>query len=240
MTRSNRYIPPGYFYYLTHRCHNHKFLLKYRLDRTEYNTRLRDAVRKHHISLLDFAITSNHVHLAAIYRQTGDLSQFMQQLEGEFADYYNHRKHRRGAFWEGRFHSTMIDGGDHLWNCLRYIDLNMVRAGVVHHPIDWPWCGYRELVGIRQRFCLLDRDRLVELLGMRDRKSFVETHQQRVLESIKKNHLRREAIWTESIAVGREAFVKEIIAKTKNRKRLYLASDDDGCWYVKEATIDYE
>ena len=82
MTRSNRYILPGYTYHLIHRCHNRKFLLKCRLDKTEYNSRLRDAVRKHHISLLDFAITSNHVHLAAICRQTGDLSQFMQQLEG--------------------------------------------------------------------------------------------------------------------------------------------------------------
>ena len=64
MTRSNRYILPGYIYHLTHRCHNRKFLLKCRLDRTEYNSRLRDAVRNHHISLLDFTIISNHVHLA--------------------------------------------------------------------------------------------------------------------------------------------------------------------------------
>ncbi len=168
MPRSNRYILPGFIYHRTHRCHNRKFLLKCRLDRIEYCTRLRDAVHEYRISLLDFSVTSNHVHMAAMCRRIADLSQFMQQLEDEFADYYNLRKHRSGSFWGERFHSTMIDGGDHLWNCLRYIDQNMVRAGIVRHPMDWPWCGYNEIVGKRQHFRLLDIDCLVEMLGLYD------------------------------------------------------------------------
>jgi putative transposase len=175
--------------------------------------------------------------MAAMCRRIGDLSQFMQQLEGEFADYYNLRKHRSGAFWGERFHSTMIDGGDHLWNCLRYIDLNMVRAGVVRHPMDWPWCGYNEIVGKRQRFRLLDIDCLIEMLDLSDRNSLAEIHQQRIMEPIQNNRLIREAIWTESIAVGSEAFLKEIVAETKKRKRLYISSNEDGDWYVKENNI---
>ena len=31
----------------------------------------------------------------------------MQKLEGEFAEYYNIRKKRKGAFWEGRYWCTM-------------------------------------------------------------------------------------------------------------------------------------
>jgi hypothetical protein len=60
------------------------------------------------------------------------------------------------------------------------------------------------------------------------------------MESIKNNRLSREAFWTESIAVGSEAFLKEIIAKTKNRKRLYIAANDDGDWHVKEDHIFYK
>ena len=202
--------------------------------------RLRDAARKHRISLLDFNVTSNHVHMAAMCKRIDDISQFMQQLEGEFADYYNLRKHRSGAFWGERFHSTMIDGGDHLWNCLRYIDLNMVRAGVVCHPMDWPWCGYHELIGMRQRYLLLDIDCLVEALGLADRKTLAEIHRQRIMASIKNNRLSREAFWTESIAVGSEDFLKEIIAKTKNRKRLYITCNDAGDWHVKEDHIFYK
>jgi putative transposase len=239
MPRANRYILPGYVYHLTHRCHNRKFLLRCRLDRIEYCSRLRHAARKYRISLFGYCITCNHVHLLVMCDRLCDLSRFMQQLEGEFAEYYNLRKHRSGSFWGERFHCTMIDGGDHLWNCLRYVDLNMVRAGVVGHPGEWDWCGYKELAGRRKRFRLLDTDRLAELLDLADIRSLAEIHQQRILEAIKNARLIREGIWTESIAVGGESFLKEIIAKNRKRKRLYMAATEDGDWHLKENPARY-
>ncbi len=240
MPRSNRYILPGRIYHLTHRCHDRKFLLRCRLDRIVYCTRLRLAAHKHDVSLFDFSVTCNHVHMIAVCKHLSHLSLFMQQLEGEFADYYNHRKNRTGAFWGERFHCTMIEGGEHLWNCLRYIDLNMVRAGVVRHPSEWPWCGYHELVGDRQRYRLLDIDRLVEILDLADRKSLIEIHQRRILECIQQDRLAREEIWTESIAVGSEAYLKEVVSKIgKKRKRLYMSSTKDGDWFVREGQSIY-
>ena len=170
MPCANRYILPGYVYHLTHSCHNRKFLLRCRLDRIEYCTRLRAAVRKYRISLFGFCVTCNHVHLLGMCKRLSDLSRFMQHLEGEFADYYNRRKRRCDAFWGDRFNCTMIDGGEHLWNCLSYIDLNMVRAGVVSHPNEWAWCGYHEIFGKRQRYRLLDIKRLVKRLVNYSRK----------------------------------------------------------------------
>ena len=61
---------------------------------------------------------------------------------------------------------TISDHGQHLIRCLRYVDLNMVRAGVVEHPSQWRWCGYDELTGKRTRYCLLDFDRLLESLDV--------------------------------------------------------------------------
>ena len=58
---------------------------------------------------------------------------------------FNQRKNRKGAFWEDRYHATAIESGEHLLTCLVYIDLNMVRAGVVHRPSEWPFCGYNEI-----------------------------------------------------------------------------------------------
>ncbi len=45
----------------------------------------------------------------------------------------------------------MIDSGTYLWNCMKYIDLNMVRARVVEKPSDWDWCGFNEIIGKRKR-----------------------------------------------------------------------------------------
>jgi hypothetical protein len=40
----------------------------------------------------------------------------------------------------------LVEGGQHLWRCLCYIELNMVRCGVVSHPREWEWVGYHELI----------------------------------------------------------------------------------------------
>jgi putative transposase len=110
----------------------------------------------------------------------------------------------------------------------------MVRAAVVRHPIFWAWCGYRELTGQRERYRLLHVDRLSELLGLSDRKSLAEKHRQRIAEAIEAGRLAREGIWTESIAVGTRAFVETIASGNRKRKKLKIASTEEGVWYVKE------
>jgi len=60
----------------------------------------------------------------------------MQLIAGRTAQEYNQRKKRKGAFWEDRYHATAVDTGDYLSRCMVYIDLNMVRAGVVSLPED--------------------------------------------------------------------------------------------------------
>ena len=75
------------------------------------------------------------------------VSAMMRLAAGCTAGQYNQRKGRREGFWDGRFRCTAVESGRHLWNCLAYVDMNMVRAGVVSHPSDWEWCGYREVAG---------------------------------------------------------------------------------------------
>ncbi len=58
----------------------------------------------------------------------------MQKLEGEFAEYFNFRKHRSGAFWGGRYNCAMIDSGRYLWNCMKYIDLNTFVQELWRNP----------------------------------------------------------------------------------------------------------
>jgi putative transposase len=69
----------------------------------------------------------------------------MQLIAGRTAQAYNQRKKRKGAFWEDRYHATAIEAEKHLLRCLVYIDLNMVRAGVVNHPSEWPFSGFHEI-----------------------------------------------------------------------------------------------
>ena len=63
MARANRFRVDGGVFHVTHRCHNRKFLLKFARDRNAYRARLREYVGQYEVWLLDYCVTSNHVHL---------------------------------------------------------------------------------------------------------------------------------------------------------------------------------
>ncbi len=97
--------------------------------------------------------TSNHIHLLVIDDGPSDvIPKSMQLIAGRTGQEYNQRKSRKGAFWEDRYHATAVEGDDHLFRCMVYIDLNMVRTGTVSHPLEWEFCGYNEIQNPRKRY----------------------------------------------------------------------------------------
>jgi len=134
----------------------------------------------------------------------------IQLVAGRTGQEYNQRKNRQGAFWEDRYHAVAIESGEHLIRCLVYIDLNMVRAGVVSHPSQWEFSGYNEIQCPRRKCILISYDKLMKLAGYTDYESFREAHRTWIEAEIEKVDCRRKAYWTESIAVGGKEFVKEI------------------------------
>ena len=238
MPRGNRYFVPGQIYHLTHRCHNRQFLLRFAHDKNAYRKKLREAVSEFELALLDYCQTSNHVHLLAFAEETEQISGFMQMVEGEFAQSYNRRKHRSGAYWDDRFHSTTIQSGQHLVECMTYIALNMGRCGVVQHPREWDWCGYHELMGFRKRFRVLDITTLLSLLACDDISDFRRQYEWRLNEKIARSVMAREPRWTEAIAVGSESFVRQIATLIKGRQSLEITGEGEN-WSLKEGETSY-
>ena len=100
---------------------------------------------------------------------------------------YRVRKERKGAFWEDRYHATAIESGDHLLRCIVYIDMNMVRAGVVNHPSDWKFSGYNEIQNPQRKYALIAYDQLRALLDFSTYEGFVAAHRQWVDQSLKRS-----------------------------------------------------
>jgi len=86
------------------------------------------------------------------------LSEFIREVKVGFARYYNRRHNRRGYFWGDRFKSVIVDKGETLVNCLAYIDLNPLRAGLVDRPEDYRWSslGYHLQTQNKDRFLSTD------------------------------------------------------------------------------------
>jgi len=87
-----------------------------------------------------------------------NLSEFMREIKVGFARYYNRRHNRRGYFWGDRFKSVIVENGETLINCLAYIDLNPLRAGIVERPEQYRWnsLGYHVQTGNKDNFLSLD------------------------------------------------------------------------------------
>jgi putative transposase len=219
---------------LTHRCHDRQFLLRFAKDRDGYRHRLREAVRSVNASLLTYNIICNHVHLLTYVDAPEQIAELMQQSAGEFARDYNRRRGRSGAFWKGRYHATMVATGEYLWECLRYVELNMVRCGVVKHPAEWSWSGYGERMGWRKRNRLLDQEKLLWLLRCEDADAFRKQLNWLLEDPIIHDQLRRQPKWSEAIAVGDRAYVDAIEQQIRGRQRLRV-EEEDGSWTLQES-----
>jgi len=86
------------------------------------------------------------------------LSEFMREIKVNFARFYNRRHNRRGYFWGDRFKSVIVENGETLINCLAYIDLNPLRAGLVERPEQYRWnsLGYHVQTNNRDDFLSTD------------------------------------------------------------------------------------
>ena len=238
MPRANRHIQPGHAYHVTHRCHDRAFLLRFARDRQAYRAWLQAGLERFDVRLLTYCVTSNHVHLLIRSPDTAEVARLMQLVAGGLAQAYNQRKKRNGAFWSDRYHATMIEDGEHLWRCMRYIDLNMARAGVVQHPSEWEWTGWTELMGRRRRNKLLDMDALLNALEVGTVEEFRRLHKRGVEEALARRHLAREPWWSSAVAVGSPAFTKRIereLSADYTRRRLENFEDAGGAWILREA-----
>jgi len=144
-------------------------------------------------------------------------------IAGRTGQEYNQRKNRKGAFWEDRYHATAVQDDAHLIKCINYIDLNMVRAGVVDHPAKWKQSGFNEIQNPRKRYGLINYDFLMKLLNFSDYDLLKAAHNQWVDSAIDQSS-GKDPAWTKSIAVGDKLFIektKDLLGdKAKGRKKI--------------------
>ena len=240
MPRANRHYIPGHVWHLTHRCHKKEFLLKFVRDRRTYLKWIFEAKKRYGLSVLGYAVTSNHVHL--LVRDKGHrevIPKSIQLIAGRTGQQFNKRKNRKGAYWEDRYHATAVEADKHLFQCLVYIDLNMVRAGVVEHPSEWEFCGYNEILAPRKRYALIDYEGLRTLLNFESIKDLAAAYGGWIEESLGRGNSLRDGKWTESVAVGSEAFVTITKETLGDRAEGRAVIGGDGSYELRESPAAY-
>ena len=241
MARAKRHYIPGYIWHITHRCHKREFLLKFSKDRHRYLQWLYQTRKRYGLTILNYMVTSNHIHL--LIADTGDrnvIPNSMQLVAGRTGQEYNQRKGRKGASWEDRYHATAVESGNHLARCMVYIDTNMVRAGVVDHPSMWPFCGYNEIQQPRRKNVLIDNERLQRLVGAGSYDQLRSSHKGWVEEYLADSERARRAEWTDSVAVGSVPFIEKVKALLGFRAKGREVMEGGEGFQLREEAADYK
>jgi len=241
MARAKRHYISGYIWHITHRCHKREFLLKFSKDRHRWLQWLYQARKRYGLTILNYMVTSNHIHLLVVDDGARDvIPNSMQLVAGRTGQEYNQRKDRKGAYWEDRYHATAVESGDHLARCMVYIDTNMVRAGVVSHPSMWSFCGYNEIQEPRRKNVLIDYERLQGLLGTGAYDQLRRSHKGWIEEYLGDGAKTREGEWTGSIAVGSRSFVQIVKALLGFRAKGREVIESGEGYQLREGPARYE
>ena len=97
-----------------------------------------------HCDIHAYVRMTNHVHLLATSEKPEGIAKMMQSIGRRYVQYIIRSYHRTGSLWEGRFKSSLVQVEEYLLTCMRYIELNPVRANMVNDPAQYRWSSYRQ------------------------------------------------------------------------------------------------
>jgi putative transposase len=141
MARLARVVAVGVPHHVTQRGNARQFILACDADRSVYLDLLRQSISLHGVEVIGYCLMSNHVHLVVVPHEADGLGLALKNAHGRYAAYWNATHHSTGHVWQGRYYSCPLDE-PHLWEALRYTELNPVRAPSPHRTDGWLWrCG---------------------------------------------------------------------------------------------------
>ena len=239
MPRARRRAIQGQIWHITQRCHQREFLLGAREDRQRWLYWLREARARFGLCVLNYIVTRNHIHLLVCDGASGEIAPAMQLVAGRTAQAHNKREGRVGAFWQGRYHRTAIQSDHHLVRCMTYIDLNMVRAGAVRHPREWPESGYFEIHAARSRPEIIDIEALCRLTGASDYADLRARLRRWTEHALHTAPREREPAWTESLAVGSADYLRAFGAEARLLWRNREIAQAGEVWCLRDSGAAY-
>ena len=143
MPRRRRHCPVNISVHVIQRGNNRNALFTSDSDMAAYAHWLCDGAERFKVEVQGWVFMTNHVHLLLKPQKEHAVSRLMQSMGRRYVAYFNYSYGRSGTLFEGRFRSSLVQEERYFLTCLRYIELNPVRAGLVRDPGDYKWSSFR-------------------------------------------------------------------------------------------------
>jgi putative transposase len=138
MPRQARAVFAGVPHHITQRGNRREDVFETDQDRTIYLDWLQEYCKKHKVEILAYCLMTNHIHLVALPKTEVGLQAVLKPLHMRYAQRFNRQRGWQGHVWQGRYFSSPLDE-HYLWNAIRYVERNPVRAKMVKRPENYAW-----------------------------------------------------------------------------------------------------
>ena len=214
MPRKPRFYLPGIPVHIVQRGHSREPVFFETGDYHAYLHWLQEASKRYDCAIHAYVLMTNHIHLLATPAEKNSISLMMQYIGRHYVPYINHTYGTSGSIWEGRYKASLIHDEAYLLICMRYIELNPVRANMVKTPGAYRWSSYKANVQGQQNEILTEHA-LYKALGRTSdqrREAYKALFKGQVdpdeLDAIR-------ASWQSGTPLGNEYFMQKIEAKLK-------------------------
>lgn len=218
MPRKPRIHLPGLPQHVIQRGNNREPCFYATSDYQYYLQVLGESLLQQNCQLHAYVLMTNHVHLLVTPGVNYGISRLMQVIGRKYVQFINRTYRRSGTLWEGRYKASLIDSDAWLLTCMRYIEMNPVRAGMVDHPSVYHWSSYRANA-IGSSSCLLIPHGLYLALGSDSsiRQYAYRELFRRGLDSGQVHEIRE--MLNQELVLGREDFKERIAVMTQRQVR---------------------
>lgn len=144
MPRYSRESLQTTFYHIMTQGINRSYIFEKPKDIKYYIESMKELENDINIKIIAYCIMNNHAHILLNVRNVENLSIFMRRLNTKFAMYYNKKYQRVGYVFRNRFKSEGIYSEKQLYNCMRYIYNNPVKAKICKFPEEYKYSNYFE------------------------------------------------------------------------------------------------
>jgi len=138
MPRTARFVIPGIPHHITQRGNREERVFDSPEDRGEYLRVLRRYSVMYSMEIWAYCLMSNHIHIIGLALSKFAFARAMGVTQMVHAQRMNRSRETSGHVWASRFYSVALSQ-EHLWNAVRYVELNPVRAGLVERAEDYTW-----------------------------------------------------------------------------------------------------
>lgn len=202
MPRKARIIVPNTPMHITQRGNRKENIFRDQEDKNFYIQSFMKYRKKYKVLLFAWCLMDNHVHFILQPSDKKGLSKLFLSLNTKYVKYFNKKYNLSGVLFGNRFYSCLLDE-NHMFEGIRYVELNPFKAQLEKYIGDYPWSSASEHLGKRNQYFL---NKLPEYIRIDNWKEYLQEN----IEVLEEKWSNIKSATIKNYPIGNEVFMNSM------------------------------